>query len=151
MQAKYAKLRQEAYDSIEPAKALADPLMRDFTVMYLGEGYRRNRNVVQICNTNPLIMWMSVTAIEKLEPQASPTFKLKLYPDHKHRTEKRFWAGRVGITPSQIEVWADPKKNTPTTRRRSEHGILYASWSDTYLRAKIQALMDAVQNDWKLL
>ena len=39
----------------------------------------------------------------------------------------------------------------PTTRRRSEHGILYASWSDTYLRAKVQALMDAVHLDWKAI
>lgn len=148
MQAKYAKLRQEAYDSIDPAKVLAVPLMRDFTVMYLGEGYRRNRNVVQICNTNPAIMRMAIVAISRLEPEGEPTFKLKLYPDHKPRTEKRFWAEQVGIKPSQIELWADAQKQKPTNRRRSEHGILYASWGDTYLRSKIQALMDAVLADW---
>lgn len=149
MQDKYAKLRQEAYDSVDVPNALGDPLIRDFIVMYLGEGFRRNRNVVEICNTNPIIMSMSLAAVEKIQPGTRPTFKLKLYPDLKDEIEKKFWGRQVGVTPSRIKVWRDSAKRSEIPHRRSEHGILYAHWGDTYLRAKIQALMDAVQNEWK--
>jgi hypothetical protein len=151
MQEKYAKLRQKAYDSVDPQEVLSDTLMRDFAVMYLGEGHRRDRNRVMICNSNPLIMRMSLVAIRRLQPSKSGTYKLKTYPDHNDEEEKDFWGKQVGIDPSVIKIWRDPQKHKPSERRRCEHGILYAEWSDTYLRSRVQALLDYIQNEWEAL
>jgi transposase len=148
MQAKYAALRHEAYVGMD-LRVLNDPLIRDFVVMYLAEGYRRNRNVVHICNTNPAIMRLSLEALRKLGLSNRLAFKLLLYPDHDDQTKKRFWARYLGITSNQIDVWRPEKKQRPSRYRRSEHGIMYMSTGDTYLRSRLQALMDAVETSWK--
>jgi len=148
MQQKYARLRQEAYEQTD-LSLLEEPLVRDFIVMYLGEGYRRNRNEVQICNSNPLIMGMSFQALRRIGLPKSPTFRLKIYPDMDASKKKRFWGKQVGIKPSQITLTNDKKKEKPSKYRRSEHGILYMRVTDTYLRARLQALMDTVQGEWK--
>src|SRR5207253_2293311 len=55
MQAKYAVLRQEAYDSAmaQASELLADQEIRDFVVLYLAEGYRKDRNMVAFSNSSP--------------------------------------------------------------------------------------------------
>ena len=58
MQAKYRRLREEAYaDGQRTFAALAeDPLFRDFVTLYIAEGYKRSRNVVSLCNSDPTTM-----------------------------------------------------------------------------------------------
>jgi DNA-binding XRE family transcriptional regulator len=51
-------LREAAYD--EGLESFAffspDPLFRDFICMYIGEGYKRCRNRVTICNSDPAVL-----------------------------------------------------------------------------------------------
>jgi hypothetical protein len=151
MKEKHARLRKEVYETTD-LRRLRDSIIRDFVVMYLGEGYRRNRNVVHICNTNPTIMLLAVKALRKLDVDLGAKnvrFKLLLYPDHKDRALKGFWAKRLEISSKQINVWRPAKKQRSSEYRRSVHGLLYLSINDTYLRARMQAFMDAVETDWK--
>lgn len=149
-QKKYAVLRQQAYDATD-LRLLEDPIVRDFIVMYLAEGYRRNRHSVQICNSNPNIMRLSVMALCKLGRKqfTNSSIRLMLYPDHHDGVERRFWAKEVGLRPKQINIWRPHQKQYKSKYRRSEHGIMYLAVSDTSLRARLQALMDAVQASWK--
>lgn len=152
MQEKYAKLRQIAYDATDLQVLEDDLIVRDFVVMYLGEGYRRNRNVVHICNTNPTIMLMALKALRRLKVDlhaANVSFKLLLYPDHEDRALKRFWVRQLQIRSAQIKIWRPTEKQQPSKYRRSVHGLMYLTINDTYLRARLQALMDAVETGWK--
>jgi len=153
MQAKYAELRQAAYDAADLQVLENDLIVRDFVVMYLGEGYRRNRNVVHICNTNPAVMLMSIKALRRLKVDlnaANVSFKLLLYPDHEDLALKRFWTKQLQIQSCQIKIWRPAKKQQPSKYRRSVRGLMYMTINDTYLRARLQAFMDAVEADWKL-
>jgi len=50
---KYRKLRKEAYEDAhkKAGKLLSDKFLRDFILIYLTEGFRRNRNVVEVGNS----------------------------------------------------------------------------------------------------
>jgi transcriptional regulator with XRE-family HTH domain len=55
MQAKYRKLREEAYaEGLSTFADLAtDPFFRDFVTLYIAESYKRNRNSLALCNSDP--------------------------------------------------------------------------------------------------
>jgi hypothetical protein len=96
-------------------------------------------------------MRLSVMALRKLgrEHFTNSSIRLMLYPDHCNEVERRFWAKEVGLHPGQINIWRPHQKQRKSKYRRSEHGIMYLAVSDTSLRARLQALMDAVQATWK--
>ena len=58
MQAKFAALRQQAYDGgmAQAPELFADPLFRDFVVAYMCEGTKRHRNRVSFVNSNPAMI-----------------------------------------------------------------------------------------------
>jgi hypothetical protein len=58
MQRKYRLLRENAYaDGLATFDVLApDPTFRDFVCLYLAEGSKRDRNKVQVCNSDPAVM-----------------------------------------------------------------------------------------------
>src|SRR5947209_3855259 len=51
MQSKYKKLRDDAYEAgrLEYDELVQQRTFRDFVVLYIAEGYKRNRNTVAIC------------------------------------------------------------------------------------------------------
>jgi AcrR family transcriptional regulator len=68
MQAKYRRLREEAY-----AQGLAEydelfqlPTFRDFVVLYIAEGYKRRRHTVSICNSDPAILVIAATWLSRV-------------------------------------------------------------------------------------
>ena len=58
MIAKYRLLREEAYGLgyWEFPRFVRLPTFRDFVALYIAEGYKRNRNKVQICNSDATVM-----------------------------------------------------------------------------------------------
>lgn len=58
---KHQRLRQTAYEQgrLEFAALATDSTFRDFVCMYVGEGYKRSPNVVQICNSDVTVMRLS--------------------------------------------------------------------------------------------
>jgi hypothetical protein len=67
MQAKFRRLREAAYEEGRTAFATlaADPTFRDFVCMYVGEGSKRDRNVVAIGNSDPQVV-LTVRASDTL-------------------------------------------------------------------------------------
>src|SRR4051794_8686505 len=59
--ARYKRLRDEAYElgRQEYDELIREPTFRDFVCMYIGEGFKRNRNRVMICNSDPKVLVMS--------------------------------------------------------------------------------------------
>ena len=58
---RHAGLRAAAYErgKKELPALLERPTFRDFVCMYIGEGYKRNRNVVSIGNSDPTVVLLS--------------------------------------------------------------------------------------------
>ena len=75
MQAKYRRLREEAYaDGQRTFAALAeDPLFRDFVTLYIAEGYKRSRNVVSLCNSDPTTMRLANAWLGRLSDGPAST------------------------------------------------------------------------------
>jgi hypothetical protein len=51
----------------------AEPGFRDFICMYIGEGYKRNRNKVSIANSDPRVVRLGDYWIRRLATNKSPT------------------------------------------------------------------------------
>jgi hypothetical protein len=68
MQAKYRRLREAAYEEGRANfdELARDPSFRDFVCLYLAEGYKRNRNVVSVCNSDPTVVVLCNRWIRRL-------------------------------------------------------------------------------------
>jgi hypothetical protein len=68
MQAKYRRLREAAYEQgqAEDDELLGVPTFRDFVVLYVAEGYKRNRNRVSLGNSDPRMVEMATGWLRRL-------------------------------------------------------------------------------------
>jgi hypothetical protein len=76
MQRKYRLIRESAYrEGLESFEELAsDTSFRDFVCLYIAEGYKRSRNTVAICNSDPAVLDLSTRWVRRLtdkEPEFS--------------------------------------------------------------------------------
>jgi hypothetical protein len=150
MQRKFRLLREEAYkDGVESFPVLAvDPTFRDFVCMYIGEGYKRSRNSISISNADPRVIvlatrWLSALSRNKLQ------FSVQYHADQDTRWLSEFWASTLGITPAEVRML--PKANSGRLGGRvwrCKYGVLAVTTCDTLLRARLQAWMDCVQDQW---
>ncbi|MBA3534185.1 MAG: hypothetical protein H0T73_19870 [Ardenticatenales bacterium] len=149
---KYRKLREAAYNEgfAQAPELIANPLFRDFIVLYMAEGYRRNRNVVSLCNSNPNIVRLADCWIRQLSGKI-PTYTLQCHEDNDEEELKAFWNKELALTTEKIQVVRKSNSGELSGRQwRSIHGVLTVHVGDTYLRAKIQAWMDYLQEVWKM-
>ncbi|HEX5980834.1 MAG TPA: hypothetical protein VFY52_07090 [Thermoleophilaceae bacterium] len=151
MQRKCRLLREAAYregrESFDVLSA-ADPAFRDFVCMYIGEGYKRNRNRVAIGNSDPRVLvlatrWLRVLSGKDLR------FSIQFHEDQDLRRLSEFWASTLGIEPREIRMQRKSNSGQLGGRHwRSRYGVLTVTTCDTLLRARLQAWMDCVQNEW---
>lgn len=151
MQAKYRRLREDAYDDGRRryAELILEPGFRDFVCMFMAEGYKRCRNTVSIANSDPAIIklatrWMSRFATNPLD------FRFQYHADQDPRALQRFWGSVIGIEPRRIA----PQRKSNSARLRSrtwrcKYGVLTVRASDTYLRARLEAWMDCLKASWE--
>jgi hypothetical protein len=62
-----ALIRRDAYvrGQVEFPELDKEPTFRDFVCMYIGEGYRRNRNRVALANSNPAVVRLANRWIQR--------------------------------------------------------------------------------------
>lgn len=68
MRRKYRLLREAAYrEGVESYPRLSlDPTFRDFICLYIGEGYKRDRNRVGLANSDPLVVLHATRWLRRL-------------------------------------------------------------------------------------
>jgi excisionase family DNA binding protein len=150
MQRKYRLLREAAYEQgLSEYEALArDPTFRDFVCLYIAEGYKRNRNVVDICNSDPAVMHLVMSWIPRLSKR-SPEFWIQYHGDQDINRLRGFWAVTLGIDEDGIRSQRKSNSNQLTGRTwRSQHGVLKIRVNDTLFRARLQAWMDRLRSEW---
>ncbi len=150
MRAKYKALRQAAYEQgrREFSVLAKRPTFRDFVCMYIGEGYKRDRNRVSICNSDPAVVRLGAHWICKLA--SNPVaYELQYHADQNPADLCRFWGQLLAIDPAAIGI--QRKSNSGQLKGRiwrSRFGVLQVRSADTCLRARLEAWMDEVRSDW---
>jgi hypothetical protein len=150
MRRRYQAMREAAYEDGRAAFAslAEDQTFRDFVCMYIGEGYKRDRNVVSIGNSDPRVValgtrWLRALASNKL------MFSVQYHADQDLAALRRFWGATLEVDAETIRL--QRKSNSGKLSRRiwrCKYGVCTVRTSDTLLRARLQAWMDCVQQDW---
>jgi transposase-like protein len=150
MQKKYRLRRELAYrEGRAVFTSLArDPTFRDFVCMYIGEGYKRNRNKVALANSDPKVMklaarWMSKLAGNRIH------LSLQYHADQDPERLKAFWRSTLGLEDSAFRYQRKSNSGNLASRNwRCRYGVLTVHADDTIFRARLQGWIDCVQEQW---
>jgi hypothetical protein len=152
MQQKFRLMREAEYERglEEYRQFLEVPTFRDFVTVFLTEGYKRSRNRVAVANSDLAIVrladnWLRLLAHRTLR------YSLQYHADQDLDEIRRFWAAELGIDASAINLQRKSNSNGLAARSwRSRYGVLTVEANDTYLRARLQAWMDCIRDDWEV-
>ena len=150
MQAKYRRLREAAYEQgqAEYDELLGVPTFRDFVVLYVAEGDKRNRNRVSIGNSDPRMVEMATGWLRRLSSRPL-CYSVQYHADQNLEKLRAFWGSQLEIDGSHIRLQRKSNSGQLGGRTwRSEHGVLTVCVNDTALRARLQAWIDLVRDDW---
>lgn len=152
MQAKYRRLREEAY-----AQGLAEwdelsqlPTFREFVALYIAEGSKRDRNRVSIANSDDRVIAVAVSWMRRLTNRPM-TYSIQYHADQDLDEIRAFWGNALDIDGSTITL--QRKSNSSQLKHRTwrcKNGVLSAGVGDTLLRARLQAWIDRIREDWAL-
>jgi transcriptional regulator with XRE-family HTH domain len=152
MQAKYRKLREDAYAQglAEFDRFNTEPTFRDFVVLYIAEGYKRNRNRVSIGNSDPKVVGLSARWMARLASRPL-TFSVQYHVDQDLEDLRSFWGALLGVEPTAIRLQRKSNSGQLAGRHwRSQYGVLTVTACDTLLRARLQAWIDRLRGDWSV-
>lgn len=124
-----------------------EPTFTDFVCMYIGEGYKRNRNRVSLANSDPRVVRL---ADQWRAFACNPvTYSLQYHTDQDPEYLRRFWSFGLAVDPSLVTLQRKSNSGKLNGRTwRSVHGVLSVNANDTRLRARLQAWMDRLQDGW---
>ena len=146
-----AKARRDAaYKQGWDEFALLDSLpgFRDFVCMYIGEGYKRCRNQVALCNSDRRVIGLADYWIRRFA-RNPVTYRLQYDADQDPEYLRRFWCSYLGADESAFSYMRKSNSNQLKGRTwRSKYGVLTVGCADTMLRARLQAWIDRVEDDW---
>ena len=152
MQAKYRRLREDAGGRgfTEYEELIKLPTFRDFVVLYIAEGYKRNRNTVQICNSDPAVVAMAAGWLTSLGARKL-LYSVQYHADQDLEKLQNYWGDLLAVDPAAISTLRKSNSGELNRRQwRSAYGVLAMRTFDTYLRARLQAWIDQVRQDWRL-
>jgi hypothetical protein len=150
MQAKYKRLREEAYalGYWEFPRLCRLETFRDFVCMYIGEGYKRSRNTVAIANSDAAVTRLGQRWIREFT-RNKVTYSIQYHVDQDLSELRRYWGARLSIDAESIDLQRKSNSNGLNARTwRSEHGVLTVRVGDTQLRARLQGWIDRLQEQW---
>lgn len=150
MQRKYRLIREEAYERgrAEFPELAADPCFRDFVCMYIGEGYKRSRNVVSIGNSDPAVVKLADQWIRRFS-NGRVSYQFQYHADQDPLALRRFWAQELDADEAQF-VFQRKSNSSQLSGRiwRCKYGVLSVRASDTALRARLQGWIDSLKEQW---
>lgn len=126
----------------------AEPGFRDFVCMYIGEGYKRNRNQVAVGNSDPAVVVLANRWILRLA-RNPVKYAVQYHADQDVLELQRFWGITLDIHPTAVTLQRKSNSGNLSGRKwRSRWGVLTVRANDTMLRARLQAWMDFVRESW---
>lgn len=147
---KYEQLRETAYEEGWAAfdELVLEPTFRDFVCMYIGEGSKRSRNRVALCNSDPTVIVLADYWIRRFA--GNPVrYALQYHADQEVKALTQYWGELLRIDPNQIRLQRKSNSNQLAGRQwRSRFGVLTVTADDTRFRAKLQAWIDRLFKEW---
>jgi hypothetical protein len=126
----------------------AQPGFRDFVCIYIGEGYKRSRNVVSVANSNPGVILLANHWIRRFA-RNPVTYQFQYHADQDPDQIKEFWCGYLDVDEALFTYQRKSNSGQLSGRKwRSTHGVLTVRANDTLLRARVQAWIDRVHAGW---
>ena len=152
MQAKFRRLREEAYaaGAAEYERLIHLPTFRDFVALYVAEGYKRNRNTLSFANSDTRMVALATSWFSQLTTTRL-RFWLQYHADQDPDGLRAYWGDALRIDGTNIAIQRKSNSEQLAGRRwRSRYGALTVVVHDTLLRARMQAWMDRLREDWGL-
>jgi transcriptional regulator with XRE-family HTH domain len=150
MQAKYKRLRDEAYElgKWEFRRLARLPTFRDFVCLYIAEGYKKNRNTAQVANSDVAAMKLAVHWLGEFSTKRM-RFSIQYHADQDLDRLRRYWAQELGIPDMTIDFLRKSNSGQLAHRTwRSKYGVLSVRLHDTLLRSRIQGWIECMRSDW---
>jgi hypothetical protein len=125
-----------------------EPTFRDFVCMYIGEGYKRSRNVVALSNSDPKVVPLADYWIRRFSKNPVK-YQVHFHADQDPVHLVDFWSIGLDVDPRLISV--QRKSNSGKLSGRTwqcKHGVLSVRANDTEFRARLQAWMDCTREAW---
>jgi hypothetical protein len=149
--ARARETREEAYkEGVRTyPELIKEPTFRDFVCMYIGEGSKRCRNTVAICNSDPTVVVLGSKWIQRLGKN-SIRYSIQYHADQSIEDLRQFWSDHLPIDDGQINFQRKSNSNQLSGRKwRSRYGVLTVSMGDNHLRSRLGAWIDLVKAEWK--
>jgi hypothetical protein len=150
MRRTYALRRAAAYlqGRIEFENLLETPTFRDFVCLYMAEGYKRDRNRVRVCDSDPSIVVLCAAWVRRFARNPL-TYSIQYHADQDLDELRRFWACKLSVGRDEIRFQRKSNSGRLTGRTwRSRYGVLSVTADDTLLRARLEAWMHSLQDQW---
>lgn len=147
---KHARLRADAYERgrTEFAELAAVPTFTDFVCMYIGEGYKRSRHTVSICNSDPSVVRLGDHWIRRFGKNPV-RYSVQYHADQDVRELQRYWSSMFDVEPDDIKTQRKSNSSGLTGRTwRCKWGVLNVACHDTLFRARLGGWMDEVRSSW---
>ena len=150
MRTSYAIRRVVAYaqGQIEFGRLATEPTFRDFVCLYMAEGYKRSRNTVSVCNSDPAIVVLCARWVRRFA-RNPVKYSVQYHADQSLDDLQEFWAEKLDVTPEEIRLQRKSNSGRLSGRTwRSQYGVLNVYAGDTLFRSRLQAWMDCLQEQW---
>ena len=148
MQSKYEAMRRDAYTEGETTYRIEskNPNFNDFMVVYICEGYKRNKNMVQVTNSDPAIIQLCHPFVKNKTTNKMSYFVQVHHDDNADEIQK-FWADTLNIPRTDIKVHLRAQKKS-NRKGKLPHGIFTFRVGDTHLRMNIEAWIYLTKKGW---
>lgn len=150
MQDRYRREREESYELgfWEFPRLCRIPTFRDFVVLYIAEGYKRDRNAVAIGNSDAAVVRVGQRWILDFT-RNKVGYSIQYHADQDLGELTTYWAGVLEIGADQIKFQRKSNSKGLAARTwRSQHGVLSIRVGDTRLRARLQGWIDHLESLW---
>ena len=150
MRVSYAIRRVGAYvqGQVEFPRLCLEPTFRDFICLYMAEGYKRCRNTVAVSNSDPAIVVLCARWVRRFA-RNPVKYSVQYHADQDLAELQEFWSQNLGVAPEEIRLQRKSNSGRLSGRTwRSRYGVLNVYAGDTLFRARLQAWMDCLQEQW---
>jgi hypothetical protein len=150
MRTNFAVRRAAAYlqGRIEYSDLISEPTFRDFVCLYMAEGYKRSRNTVSVCNSDPAIVVLCARWVRRFA-RNPVRYSIQYHADQDLDGLQDFWGQQLSVDPKQIVLQRKSNSGRLSGRVwRSQYGVLSVCAHDTLFRARLEAWIHSLQDEW---
>ena len=110
----------------------------------MAEGYKRCRNTVRVCNSDPAILVLCARWVRRFA-RNPVRYSIQYHEDQDLSGLQQFWAQKLDVAPEKVVLI---RKSNSGRIWRSKYGVLSVTASDTLFRARLEAWMHSLQEQW---